>query len=75
MENLTQEEIQNSINAAYDSVNLINELNLIEELSKEEKDTLYRNKEHLKIMLAKEWFFNALTEEQKNELFDICKYE
>ena len=75
MENLSQEEIQNSVNAAYDSVNLINELNLIEELSNEEKDTLDRNKEHLKIMLAKEWFFNALTEEQKGELFDICKYE
>jgi hypothetical protein len=75
MEDLTQEEIQNSVNAAYDSVNLINELNLIEELSEEEKDTLDRNKEHLKIMLAKEWFFNALTEEQKVELFDICKYE
>jgi len=75
MENLTQEEIQNSVNAAYDSVNLINELNLISELSDEEKDTLDRNKEHLKIMLAKEWFFNALTEEQKVEIFDICKYE
>jgi hypothetical protein len=71
MENLTQEEIQNSVNAAYDSVNLINELNLIEELSKEEKDTLDRNKEHIKIMLAKEWFFNALTEEQKVELSSI----
>jgi hypothetical protein len=71
MENLTQEEIQNSVNAAYDSVNLINELNLIEELSIEEKDTLDRNKEHLKIMLAKEWFFNALTEEQKVELSNI----
>jgi len=71
MEDLTQEKIQNSVNAAYDSVNLINELNLIEELSKEEKDTLDRNKEHIKIMLAKEWFFNALTEEQKVELSSI----
>ena len=71
MENLTQEEIQHSINAAYDSVNLINELNLIAELSNEEKDTLDRNKEHIKIMLAKEWFFNALTEEQKVELSSI----
>ena len=44
MENLKQEEIQNSVNAAYDSVKLINELNLIEELSKEEKDTLDRDK-------------------------------
>lgn len=75
MEDLTQEQIQNSVNAAYDSVSLINELNIIAELSNEEKNTLYRNKEHLKIMMAKEWFFNALTEEQKLELFDICKYE
>ena len=65
MENLTQEEIQNSINAAYDSVNLINVLNIIEELSDEQKSTLDRNKEHIKIMLEKEWFFNGLTEEQK----------
>jgi len=71
MENLTQEQIQNSVNAAYDSVNLINELNLVEELSIEEKDTLDRNKEHLKIMLAKEWFYDALTEEQKVELSNI----
>jgi hypothetical protein len=75
MENLTQEEIQYSVKAAYDSVGLINKLNLIAELSNEEKDTLDRNKEHLKIMLAKEWFFSALTEEQKVELFNICKYE
>jgi hypothetical protein len=71
MENLTQEQIQNSVKAAYDSVNLINELNLIEELSDEQKDTLSRNKEHIKIMLEKEWFYNALTEEQKVELSNI----
>ena len=71
MENLTQEEIQNSINAAYDSVNLINELNLIEELSDEQKDILSRNKEHIKIMVEKEWFYNTLTEEQKLELSNI----
>ena len=71
MENLTQEEIQNSVNAAYDSVNLIIELNLIEELSDEQKDTLSRNKEHIKIMLEKEWFYDTLTEEQKVELSNI----
>lgn len=71
MENLTQEEIQNSVHAAYDSVNLINDLNLIEKLSNEEKDTLDRNKEHIKIMLVKEWFYEALTEEQKIELANI----
>jgi hypothetical protein len=71
MENLTQEEIKNLVNATYDSVNLINELNLIEELSNEEKDTLDRNKEHIKIMIAKEWFYDTLTEEQKIELSNI----
>lgn len=71
MENLTQEEIQNSVNAAYDSVKLINELNLVTELSKEDEGTLNRNKEHIKIMLTKEWFFNALTEAQKVELSNI----
>lgn len=71
MENLTQEEIKTSVNAAYDSVKLINELNLIKELSNEEESTLNRNKEHIEIMLAKEWFFNALTEDQKAELSNI----
>jgi len=71
MENLTQEEIQNSVNAAYDSVNLINKLSLVEELTDEEKNTLSRNKEHIKIMVVKEWFYNALTENQKIELSNI----
>jgi len=71
MEDLTQEEIKSSINAAYDSVNLINKLKLIEELSDDDKDTLVRNEEHIKIMLSKEWFYNALTEEQKIELSNI----
>jgi hypothetical protein len=71
MENLTQEEIKTSVNAAYDSVKLINELNLIEKLSNEEESTLNRNKEHIEIMLAKEWFFKALTEDQKAELSNI----
>lgn len=75
MNDLTQEEIQKSVKAAYDSVNLINELSLITELSENEKNSLDRNKEHIKIMLAKEWFFNALTEEQKSELANISKVD
>jgi len=70
--NLTQEEsITKSVSAVYDSVKLINELNLIEELSNEEEGALNRNKEHIKIMVAKEWFYNALTEDQKVELSNI----
>lgn len=67
-ENLTQEEIVRSINAAYDSVSLISNLNAQESLTEEELDTLSRNTEHISIMLQKEWFFNALTAEQKSEL-------
>ena len=62
-ENLTQEEIQNSINAAFDSVNLINNL-LTSEKTDENKDTVKRNFDHLEIMLSKNWFLTNLTEQQ-----------
>jgi hypothetical protein len=68
MEELTQEQIERSISAAYDSVSLINELNSKEVLAEEEDDAKNRNIEHLKIMLSKEWFANALTKDQKTEL-------
>jgi valyl-tRNA synthetase len=70
----TQEEIQKSILAAYDSVNLINNLIKIDASSFSEKelkehiDTIERNKKHIEIMLAKEWFANGLTKAQKSEL-------
>lgn len=68
MENLTQEQIEKSISAAYDSVNLINELSSQESLDEEQLATISRNKEHIVVMLGKDWFSNALTEEQKAEL-------
>ncbi len=63
-ENYTPEKVQNHIAAAFDSVNLINELNALESLTEEQTATKERNIEHLKIMIAKEWFAEALTEEQ-----------
>lgn len=71
MENTTQEQVQLSILAAYDSVNLINELQVKETLTEEELDTLERNKNHLLIMLEKDWFFSELTEEQIIELQNL----
>ena len=53
MEELTQEQIEINISAAYDSVSLINELNSKEVLTEEEDDAKNRNIEHLKIMLSK----------------------
>ena len=67
MEELTQEQIEKSISATYDSVNLINELNSKEILTEEDVDSKNRNVQHIEIMLAKEWFLEALSEAQVAE--------
>ena len=73
MEELTQEQIEKSILAVYDSVNLINELNSKESKTEEDLESIVRNKEHIKIMLGKDWFVEALTADQKAELETISK--
>jgi hypothetical protein len=68
---LTAEQVAKSVSAAYDSVTLITELKAKETLTEEEADTLKRNEEHIRIMLAKEVFVAALTKAQKTELSKI----
>jgi hypothetical protein len=71
MENIitfTPEEVAKSVSAAYDSVNLINELNTKETLTEEDTATLDRNIEHIRIMMGKEWFVAGLTPLQITEL-------
>jgi len=58
---------QQSISAAFDSVNLINET-ITKPNDDENKDLVKRNVEHLEIMLGKEFFANALTTEQRSEI-------
>jgi hypothetical protein len=58
---------QQSISAAFDSVNLINET-VTKPTDDENKDLVKRNVEHLEIMLGKEFFSNALTTEQRSEI-------
>jgi hypothetical protein len=65
---VTQEQARKSVNAAFDSVNLINNLNALVEKSQEDLDTLARNVEHLKIMMAKDWFVAELTPEEKLQI-------
>ena len=65
---MTEDQTQRSISAAFDSVNLINELKTKPSLSEEEQDRLDRNKEHLVIMLGKDWFEAGLTEQQKTDI-------
>jgi hypothetical protein len=59
---LTAEQIAQHYSAAMDSVNFINEINAgehDERMTAEEKaDALSRNKDHLKIMLAKDFWTN-----------------
>ena len=58
IETPTAEEIQRHLSAAMDSVNLIN-AGKPEEMSDEDwADTVARNKEHLNIMLSKDFWTN-----------------
>lgn len=66
-EEMTLEQIESNIRAAFDSVNLINETILLES-NDENKDSVDRNYRHLEIMMSKEWFENALTPQQKTDI-------
>ena len=59
--------VQQSISAAFDSVNLINET-VTKPTDDENKNLVKRNVDHLEIMLGKEFFSNELTVEQKSEI-------
>jgi len=58
MDNQTPEQIAKHYSAAMDSVNLINGGKLERMTDAEWADCLSRNKEHLKIMLAKTYWTN-----------------
>ena len=62
------EEVQQSINAAFDSVNLINAViagNQDQNQTEDnKKSTVKRNVEHLNIMLGKDWFSSGSSAEQ-----------
>lgn len=64
----TPEEIEQSILAAYDSVDLIKKLELLEEPTQADVDSILRNRQHITIMSGMEWFVSALTPEQLEEL-------
>jgi len=64
----TPEEVAKSVLAAYDSVEIYNQLNGKMDITEEETETLDRNIEHIRIMMGKEWFVAGLTDEQITEL-------
>lgn len=58
---------EKSINAAFDSVALINKL-VAETADDKKKANVERNVKHLELMLTKEFFTTALTASQKSEI-------
>jgi len=66
-EEKTPEQIQQSIRAAFDSVNLINSTILLT-VNDQRKDIVTRNVGHLRIMLAKTWFDGGLTVTEKTAI-------
>ena len=70
LQNFTLPNSQQSINAAFDSVNLINNT-ILEIVNDNNKSTVTRNVQHLEIMLSKEWFLEALTQQQLTDI-NIC---
>ena len=55
-EEITAEEIAQHYRAAMDSVNLINEIVASGDTDEESVDALKRNRDHLKIMVAKDYW-------------------
>jgi len=67
LETKTEEQVNNSIKAAFDSVNLIN--SIVSEPFETKKEKLVKpNVDHLSLMLSKDWFAAGLTEEQKSQI-------
>jgi len=54
----TAKEIAQHYSAAMDSVNLINEIVASGDTDEESVDTITRNKEHLELMVAKDYWTN-----------------
>lgn len=64
----TPEELSKHISAAFDSVDLINDLAVKTPQEDGDEETMNRNVEHLKIMMGYDWFASALTTEQTTQI-------
>ena len=65
---------QQKINIAYDSYNLIEELDAKPHpLTVNDSITRVRNVQHLNYMYNKQWFYNALTTEQRNQIQSVIQ--
>jgi|LakMenE18May11ns_1017448.scaffolds.fasta_scaffold7599645_2 hypothetical protein len=67
LETKTEEQVKSSINAAFDSVNLINAI-VANAFDLTKESTIKANVEHLNVMLSKDWFSKGLTTQQKTSI-------
>lgn len=61
---MEKERIEKMIKSTFECVNLIEELNSAPSLDDKQLDRLKRAKEHIKIILNRDWITNSLTNQQ-----------
>jgi|688.fasta_scaffold2218852_2 hypothetical protein len=61
---MEKERIEKMIKSTFECVNLIEELNSVPSLDDKQLDRLKRAKEHIKIILNRDWITNSLTNQQ-----------
>ena len=71
MEEFKLELTQKNVDAAFDSVNLIKDLDTKSSLTEDETKRREMNVEHLRIMMAKPEFVTLLTVAQKTEINNL----
>jgi hypothetical protein len=73
--NIAPQDFEKMISSTFDSVNLINELNLLESLNEDNQRRYDVNMSHIEMMMEEEWFVEALTTEQKELINQILTKE
>lgn len=71
MEEFKLELTQKNVDAAFDSVNLIKDLDIKSSLTEDETKRREMNVEHLKVMMGKPEFVALLTTSQKTEINNL----
>ena len=73
--NIAPQDFEKMISSTFDSVNLINELNLLESLNEDNQRRHDINMSHIEMMMEEEWFVEALTTEQTELINQILTKE
>ena len=64
----TAEEVKQHITNCFHSWDICEELGALDSMDDEQQVSYNRNQEHIQIMLAKDWFSEGCTDEQRAQL-------